>query len=65
MYDKFDFLADLTVALVAAGLAGAAASRLRLNPVVGYLIAGSVIGPFSPGYIARSGTIEAHWPSWD
>ena len=59
MYDKFDFLADLTVALVAAGLAGAAASRLRLNPVVGYLIAGSVIGPFSPGYIARSGTIEA------
>jgi CPA2 family monovalent cation:H+ antiporter-2 len=59
VYDKFDFLADLTVALVAAGLAGAAARRLRLNPVVGYLIAGSVIGPFSPGYIARSGTIEA------
>jgi CPA2 family monovalent cation:H+ antiporter-2 len=32
---------------------------LRINPVVGYLLAGVAIGPFTPGYVARSGTIEA------
>jgi Kef-type K+ transport system membrane component KefB len=64
VYDKFDFLADLTVALVAAGLAGAAARRLRLNPVVGYLIAGSVIGP-SRRVTSRAAERSKHWPSWD
>lgn len=31
---------------------GMAAHRLRLSPLVGYLLAGVAIGPFTPGYVA-------------
>src|SRR5438094_143450 len=45
------------IATIAAGLGlafvfGFAAARLRLPPLVGYLLAGIVIGPFTPGYVA-------------
>src|SRR5918993_3867894 len=45
------------IATVVAGLGlafvfGALAQRLRLPPLVGYLVAGVVIGPFTPGYVA-------------
>jgi K+:H+ antiporter len=45
------------VATVAAGLGlafvfGFLAFRLRLPPLVGYLIAGVVVGPFTPGFVA-------------
>lgn len=30
----------------------AVAHRLKLPPLVGYLLAGIVIGPFTPGYVA-------------
>jgi CPA2 family monovalent cation:H+ antiporter-2 len=43
---------------VAAGLGAFVAGRLRLSPILGFLVAGIVIGPFTPGYVARSGTIE-------
>jgi CPA2 family monovalent cation:H+ antiporter-2 len=52
------FMADLTVAVVAASVSGFVAVRLRLNPILGYIIAGIVIGPFTPGYVASSGTVE-------
>src|SRR4051794_12560982 len=43
--------------LVAVGLAlafvlGALANKLRLSPLVGYLVAGIIVGPFSPGFVA-------------
>ncbi|WP_297804653.1 cation:proton antiporter [uncultured Brevundimonas sp.] len=31
---------------------GMLANRLRLSPLVGYLVAGVVVGPFTPGYVA-------------
>jgi len=34
---------------------GLAAARLRLPPLVGYLLAGVIIGPFTPGYVADTG----------
>lgn len=45
------------IATIVAGLGlafvfGAAAHRLRLSPLVGYLLAGVLIGPFTPGYVA-------------
>lgn len=45
------------VATIVAGLGlafvfGALAHRLRLSPLVGYLVAGVLIGPFTPGYVA-------------
>lgn len=54
----FRFLADLTVALGVAAVLGFVASRLRLNRIVGYLVAGIVLGPFTPGYVARQGTLH-------
>src|SRR6185503_2010032 len=34
---------------------GMLATRLKLPPLVGYLAAGVIIGPFTPGYVADSG----------
>jgi len=42
----------MTLGLGLAFLFGMIATRLRLSPLVGYLIAGVVIGPFTPGYVA-------------
>jgi CPA2 family monovalent cation:H+ antiporter-2 len=48
------------LATIAAGLGlalvlGYLATRLRLPPLVGYLAAGIVVGPFTPGYVADTG----------
>jgi CPA2 family monovalent cation:H+ antiporter-2 len=45
------------IALIAIGLAlasifGLVARRLRLPPILGYLLAGIAIGPFTPGFVA-------------
>ncbi len=44
------FLTDLTVALVAATVFGALARAAKITPALGYVLAGVVIGPFTPGY---------------
>ena len=43
--------------ILAAGLGlafvlGTLAKRLRISPIVGYLLAGVAVGPFTPGYVA-------------
>ena len=48
------------ITLIVAGLGlafvfGALAQRLRFSPLVGYLLAGILIGPFSPGLVADQG----------
>jgi monovalent cation:H+ antiporter-2, CPA2 family len=48
------------IAMLVAGLGlafvlGALANRLKLSPLVGYLLAGIVIGPFTPGFVADLG----------
>src|SRR5690606_37676616 len=40
---------------VLAFILGAIAHRLRLSPLLGYLLAGIVVGPFTPGYVAHQG----------
>jgi CPA2 family monovalent cation:H+ antiporter-2 len=42
----------LTVGLGLAFVFGFIATRLRLSPLVGYLLAGVVVGPFTPGFVA-------------
>lgn len=49
------FLATIAAALMLALVLGYAAARLRLPPLVGYLAAGVVVGPFTPGYVADTG----------
>ena len=41
----------LLVALAAALVLGAIAHRLRLPPMLGYIAAGMVVGPFTPGFV--------------
>ncbi|MEO8333947.1 MAG: cation:proton antiporter [bacterium] len=50
----------LLIATVATGLGvafvlGLLAVRLKLPPIVGYLLAGVVVGPFTPGFVADAG----------
>lgn len=45
-------IALLSVGLVLAFVFGTLAQRLRLSPIVGYLVAGILVGPFTPGFVA-------------
>src|SRR5688572_18083383 len=45
-------ITTIVAGLTLAWLFAALAQRLRLPPLVGYLVAGIVIGPFTPGYVA-------------
>src|ERR1041384_3021576 len=45
-------LSTIVVGLVLAFAFGALAHRLKASPLVGYLLAGIVIGPFTPGFVA-------------
>ena len=42
----------LLIALAAALVLGALAHRLRLAPMIGYIAAGLIVGPFTPGFVA-------------
>lgn len=50
--EDFHLLTNITIALALAFAGGLGARLLRLSPVVGYLAAGVVISPFTPGYTA-------------
>jgi K+:H+ antiporter len=48
------------IATIVAGIGlafalGTIANRLRISPLVGYLLAGVVVGPFTPGFVADQG----------
>jgi CPA2 family monovalent cation:H+ antiporter-2 len=45
-------IATVVGGLVLAFILGAIANRLRISPLVGYLLAGVVVGPFTPGFVA-------------
>jgi monovalent cation:H+ antiporter-2, CPA2 family len=44
-------IATLVVSLALAFAGGFLASKLRLPPLVGYLLAGVAVGPFTPGFV--------------
>ena len=52
MHHDAPLISTIVVGLVLAFILGALAQRLRISPLVGYLIAGILIGPFTPGYVA-------------
>ena len=45
-------IALLAMGLVLAFVLGTLAHRLKLSPIVGYLVAGILVGPFTPGFVA-------------
>src|SRR5512146_2472361 len=45
-------IATIAVSLAFAFIGGFVAVRLRLSPMVGYLLAGVAVGPFTPGFVA-------------
>jgi K+:H+ antiporter len=45
-------ISTIVIALTLAFVLGALAHRFRLPPLVGYLVAGIALGPFTPGYVA-------------
>lgn len=53
-----DLILTLTGGLAAALLLGYVTHRLGLSPIVGYLLAGFVVGPHTPGFIANQGLAD-------
>ncbi len=45
-------ISTIVIALTLAFVLGALAHRFKLPPLVGYLVAGIALGPFTPGYVA-------------
>ncbi len=58
MHAELTLLINIAVALVVAFLGGLIARRIGLPTIVGYLLAGIVIGPFTPGFVGDTGTIS-------
>lgn len=52
MHHNTDLIATIAMGLVAAFAGGFIANRLRLPLIVGYLLAGVAVGPFTPGFVA-------------
>lgn len=50
--ESHGLITTLVAAIVLAFLFGFLASKFRLSPIVGYLLAGFVVGPYSPGFTA-------------
>ncbi len=58
MAQHLDLIFTLTGAFAAAVVFGLATQRLRMSPIVGYLIAGIAVGPFTPGFVAHAEMAE-------
>jgi len=52
MHHDTSLISIVAVGLAIAFVLGALANRLRMSPLVGYLAAGIIVGPFTPGFVA-------------
>jgi CPA2 family monovalent cation:H+ antiporter-2 len=52
MHHDTPLISTVVIGLVLAFGFGVVAQRLRVSPLVGYLVAGILMGPFTPGYVA-------------
>src|SRR5512147_1666611 len=58
MHAELSLVTTIAVALGAALLLGFVALRLKLPAIVGYLVAGVLIGPATPGFVADMGLAQ-------
>ncbi len=52
MHHITPLIGTIVAGLVVAFLMGALAHRLKVSPIAGYLLAGVLVGPFTPGFVA-------------
>jgi CPA2 family monovalent cation:H+ antiporter-2 len=57
MHD-YELISTLAGGLSAALILGYFTQRLGLSPIVGYLLAGLLVGPYTPGFVANAGLAE-------
>jgi monovalent cation:H+ antiporter-2, CPA2 family len=50
--ENHPLIATIALGLVLAFVLGAVAQKLRISPLVGYLVAGVLVGPYTPGFVA-------------
>jgi CPA2 family monovalent cation:H+ antiporter-2 len=55
---SYDLILTLTGGLAAALLLGSITQRIGLSPIVGYLLAGTLVGPHTPGFVADASLAE-------
>jgi CPA2 family monovalent cation:H+ antiporter-2 len=55
---SYDLILTLTGGLTAALILGYITHRLGLSPIVGYLVAGLLVGPHTPGFVADTSIAE-------
>ena len=51
---NLDLILTLSGGLSAALIFGYVTQRLGLSPIVGYLVAGTLVGPHTPGFVANA-----------
>ncbi len=54
MHTETPLIALIAEGLVLAFVCGFVATRLRLSPIIGYLVAGIIMGPYTPGFTGDS-----------
>lgn len=59
MTANIPFVLNIAIALAVAAAGGFIANRLRQSPILGYLLAGIAIGPFTPGFVGDRVQIAA------
>jgi monovalent cation:H+ antiporter-2, CPA2 family len=55
MLHETPLIATIVAGIVLAFILGTVAQRFRISPLVGYLLAGVAVGPFTPGFVADAG----------
>ena len=53
MIDSYPLITTIVLSVVFAFLLGFAAHKLKLPPILGYLLAGVLLGPYTPGFVAN------------
>lgn len=55
MHHSTPLIATIATGLVLAFAFGIIANKIRISPLIGYLLAGVIVGPYTPGYVADQG----------
>lgn len=54
LIEETPLISTVVMGISAAFVGGMITSKLRLSPIVGYLLAGIIIGPYTPGFVGDS-----------